>query len=52
LTLKIPAVGDSAELALKVPVKGLSYEQMVECMEAFIQTAVDINRKLEMVAKS
>jgi hypothetical protein len=52
LSLTIPAVGDSAELSLKLPIKGLSYEEMVECMDAFIHSAVDVNRKLEMVARA
>lgn len=50
--LTIPAVGDSAELMLKVPIKGLRYEQMVGCLEWFVQAVVFVHKRLDVASRT
>lgn len=50
-TLTIPTIGDSATLILSIPIKGLTYEQMIESMKGFIQLAVQVNKTLEAVER-
>lgn len=50
ITLTIPTVGDAATLSMKVPIKRLTYEQMIGCLERFIKSALEVNSSLELVA--
>ena len=41
--------GNEVNLCFSMPVAGLKYNSMTDCIEDFIQTAVDINARLQDV---
>jgi hypothetical protein len=41
--------GNEVNLCFSMPVMGLKYDNMTDCMEDFMQTAVEINSRLQKV---
>jgi hypothetical protein len=42
---------NDANLTMSVPIKGLSFDDMVECLDSFLRTAVNVNKTLDLAKR-